>query len=520
MLKKIGIVFSLVLSLAVESNAQKNISKKAVQLKTAKAYSFKNYPLLEISSEQMQGMTSKVEKEFNREPAQISSDGLESLMSKDLEFKKFKDSYMDLDLVNNPLLIEAFIADYMTKIKEKTVKSNSVKFVVAQMQTFKAFRSFLYRIRPYVSQTSMTNSLLLTAGYNLNFVQKTYFNNKQTAGAVKYITEPFSLDDVSKEITTAQQFHDFLFYELYKHLQIASDMLVTMAAEDATGTTPLAIYDNQMVFLDGSFQDGIERYKAVSHSEVYAMVSVLESAMSQIAFSISYNFDGMDKVVKEMSKVHGFDGGLFSSDVEGLHAKKKREIIMKPEYASFLTLKPQSADSLNRSLIHLQRSVDFADSSWKYLNAQKNKKSYMLNYSMVEPYKNEGSLTVSKWKELVNSKQPVLIRSAVTGQATRVQINSLFLEDSAIKDLKSLLPTAFNTANRKTMKKKIGTGDQMVEAEYRNFNYGSAEAWDLNVYKKVFPDLKSNADVPSVANILSTAWGSAGALAPFSFLLN
>ena len=520
-MKQIFIIIPLMLCFLLDAGAQTKNTKKFARPAAVKSYDFKNYPLLEITKDQMQEWTKKMDQDTKREPAQVSSDGLSYLISKDLEFKKFKDTYLGLDLASNPLLIETFIDDYMTKIKEKSVQSNNVKFIVAQMQIFKAFRSFLYRVQPYLSQTKMTNRMLLSVGYNMNHYQKTYFNNKQSAGIFKYISEPLTADDVRKEIKTAQQFHDFLYFELYKHLQIASDMLIKLASEDNSANSTVAIYDNQLVFLNDSFQDGIEQYKAVGRSEIYALASSLESAMSQIAFSVSYNFEGMDKIAVEIGRIHGgLDSNLFKTEAEGLHAKKKRELMMKPEYASFLTLKPQVGDSLSRSYIHLQRSIDLAESSWNNLNAQKNKKSFMFNYAIVEPYKSEGSLTVAKWKEIVKAQNPVLIRSAVTGVSTRIQINSLFSQETAIKDLKSLLPVAFNTANGRTIKKKFGAGEAMVQAEYRNFNYGAAEAWNLDVYKKIFPDLKNNADVPAVANILSTAWGTAGAIVPFEFVLN
>ena len=82
------------------------------------------------------------------------------------------------------------------------------------------------------------------------------------------------------------------------------------------------------------------------------------------------------------------------------------------------------------------------------------------------------------------------------------------------KDMKDLLPTAWNTDNKeidsglKRPLKIIGKNKKIISVKYRNYFWGNPTKWNGKGYKRYFPSIKDDTDIPRHMRILRQSLGS------------
>ena len=115
--------------------------------------------------------------------------------------------------------------------------------------------------------------------------------------------------------------------------------------------------------------------------------------------------------------------------------------------------------------------------------------------------------SVNNIENLIQDKE--VVSAVVNGEAVDVRFSQFFLNPP--KDLKAFMPTEFNKESN-YKKNAYGT--------YRNYRAGSPVGWNLEAYRRYFPDVKSNEDIKRAARILGQSWGGALVGAPLtSFIM-
>jgi hypothetical protein len=343
-MKKIDGFFVLGVSLAIILGVSSfQVSAKSKSQKTAnlavttsgKGYDFSIYPVGEITEAEktrLQGLagTDSLKRGPAETPPTYSDSALDAILQKDAEFVKFRDEYLALDLDKNPLLLESFIETYAGLVETKQVSSIRVIFFLSQLQLILPFRSIAFRIRPFIdkNETRIVNSLLLTIGQQLVLSQKNFAPNKHAKALTKYFTEPFAEKDVKASIHSASELQDFLFEKVYPALRGSSRQLSQLAEQISAAPAGQAalILDNRMLYSNGSFGDGIDRFKVVGKAEILSLLAAQESALSQISFSLAYNIDGIQIVAERVGKAIGFDGVAFDK-LSGVTAEERNEVL-------------------------------------------------------------------------------------------------------------------------------------------------------------------------------------------------
>jgi hypothetical protein len=486
-------------------------------------FQFENYTLNSLTAEKLTELNKLTQKETQRDIAQASDDRLKSIVERDAEYQTFSNDYQALNIEQSPVSFEIFVKRYQNLISENKITSNHVKYAVAQFLPILAFRSFAHRIRPLAEKASLTHSLLLNTAYSLVQSQKVLFPHRNSRGFIKYMTEPFESKDIDNAIKTPNDLQMFFYRDLYPQVLGSTNILLNLASSPESGSNPISIFDLRMIFSHGSFADDVQRFVPIYRVELFTILSALENQMSQIAFSISYDATDIVRVLNDIGIHIGFtDNSNLVGTIQGLPASKKAEILNK--YPRFLRLKPGSDNALQQSWRHLTKAVDYAQISWTNLKNRPYSREFLINMEMIRPFILQGDLTLTRWKHLVSNSEPLPIRSFVTGITTMIQIHPLFKEQSAIQDLKSFLPRRFLPGNREIVKEIKSSDGTTKSVRVRNFNFGATDdkhpqAWDLNTYKVVFPEMTQAGDVYEFGNILSSAWGGGILGAPLMFVI-
>jgi hypothetical protein len=523
----------LVGSLPSHVNAKSHPSKKiTVAASTSgKGYDFSIYPIAELTEAEKVNLQTLVGMETKgRNPAanaeSYSDAALDAILAKDAEFVKFRDEYLALELEENPLVLESFIQDYANLIKTQKVTSKRVLFFHSQLQLILPFRAIAFRLKPFIdkSETRIVNSLLLTIGQQLVLSQGNFNPNKHAKALTKYFTEPYSQQDVEASIHTASELQDFLFTKVYPALVESTrqlHLLATQLSPLRPGQAEL-IVDNKMLYSNGSFSDGINRYKAIGRAELLSLLAVQESTLSQISFSLAYNIDGLQIVAEKMGKVVGFDGVAFDR-LSGVTAEERNEVLQEvlQAYPNYLHLNKKYESSLATSFAHLKRAAVFAKNSWDVLKARPSGNAIsVLAPDLIRAYgyEDHANRGIEKWIQTIESKEPVTLRSAITGEPVLVTLRPFFLKETALPTLYDLLPTEFVGGKNKLSKEILIDGREKT-IDYRNFEKGSPKNWNVSAYRRYFPEVKTAADVRKTIRVVGSSWGGSPIFFPLGSML-
>ncbi|MBK7960996.1 MAG: hypothetical protein IPK04_07165 [Bdellovibrionales bacterium] len=529
----LAVSLAIILGVSSFQVSAKSKSQKAASLAgttSGKGYDFSIYPVGEITEAEktrLQGLTGT--DPLKRGPAETpptySDSVLDAILQKDAEFVKFRDEYLALDLDKNPLLLESFIETYAGLVETKQVSSIRVIFFLSQLQLILPFRSIAFRIRPFIdkNETRIVNSLLLTIGQQLVLSQKNFAPNKHAKALAKYFTEPFTEQDVKASIHSASELQDFLFEKVYPALRGSSRQLSQLAEQISAAPAGQAalILDNRMLYSNGSFSDGIDRFKVVGKAEILSLLAAQESALSQISFSLAYNIDGIQIVAERMGKAIGFDGVAFDK-LSGVTAEERNEVLdeVLKAYPNYLHRNQKYESALARSFVHLKRSAVYLKNSWLDLKSRPSGSAFSVfapDLIRAYGYEKQVDAGVEKWIQTIESKKPVTLRSAVTGEPVTVSLRPFFLKETALSNLHELLPTEF--VGGKKLAKEILVEGKTEKVEYRSFEKGSPANWNIAAYKRYFPEVKSAEDVRKAIRVVGSAWGGGPTFFPLGSML-
>lgn len=399
---------------------------------------------------------------------------------------------------------------------------SDLKVMTYGIPVARAMKSFVYRVRAWVSGTPSVNSPLLSFARQMVTGAGVYLPTIQASAVGAYLTEP--MDGMRPVFDASDDFARFVGNELTGAFTRSLRRLKQVKTD-----RPL-IVDNQLMYSSAAFQDGLQRYQSIGVAELDMMYAGLYGILAQLSAVNAYDYAAILSIAKDTGMLYGFDaggGGIAQyfggnkngSAIEGAPMRDRVEILRDAEYANFMKLKgaPRSAERkrsegwMKYSLAYTKRGAERTLAAWQVLKTRPTNELMVINPAFIAPANRWIALGEPTSLAVLNG--PTAIRSAVTGETMSVNLPLLFTEPP--EDLKAFLPSFAADENRSYEKTVLIDKKEKLITDLRNYREGAAHSWNYSLYGKYFQDVNGKAiskpeDVKRAARILSQTWGIGG----------
>lgn len=444
--------------------------------------------------------------------SELDQEYFESKMSP--EMKKFRDDFLKIKTADE---LDAKLTE-LDKNYDK-LQSEDVKFMAAQIIPMRALRGLVWRLIPTVEDTKITHSLLVTQVKSMAVNMKIFLPTDQWNAAFDYISQPFVQNGqfpFTEEGVAVAQFPRGSEIHVQAYLRnVVIPMLRTSALrmEKLDLSDDQVVWDNKLLYGPGSFPSAMDRYSLIGEVEKQSSLTYTYGTLSELAYQSAYSQQGAMKMNQQISKLYGWDA--FLSQVDGVPASKRINIIRKPEFASWGVMYDDGQKWLNASWAYLARTVEHGDLAWTAMKNRPVSETFFADNSSALPFQRVVGLRMDNLKKMMEG--PTMVRSFITDETTTVNLKDFYL--NPVHDLKDLYATQFEGGDEmKSMTLQTKSGAKKLS--YRNYTHGRPTGWKVEVYKKYFPKVNNGSDLTNTARILSQGWGTSAVAMPLANYMN
>lgn len=444
--------------------------------------------------------------------SELDQEYFESKMSP--EYKKFRDEFLKIKTAEE---LDAKLTE-LDKNYDK-LQSEDIKFMAAQIIPMRALRGLVWRLVPTVEDTKIMHSLLVTQVKSMAVNMKIFLPTDQWNAAFDYITQPFVQNGhfpFSEAGEAVAQFPKGSEVHVQAYIRnVVIPMLRTSALrlDKLDLSDDQVIWDNKLLYGPGSFPSAMDRYSLVGEVEKQTSLTYIYGTLSELAYQSAYSQEGGIKMNQQISKLYGWDS--FLSQVDGVPASKRINIIRNPQYANWGRLYDDGQKWMNASWAFLARCVEHGDLAWTAMKSRPVSETYFADTSYALPFQRVIGLRMDNLKKMLEG--PTMVRSFITDETTTVNLKDFYL--NPVRDLKDLYATQFEGGaemNALTLQTKSGA----KKVSFRNYTRGRPVGWKMDVYKKYFPKVNTGKDLETTARILSQGWGTAAIAMPLANYMN
>lgn len=443
--------------------------------------------------------------------SELDPEFFESKMSP--AFKKFREQFLAAktadDLENLLVTAEANYESYPADLQ----------FIAAQFIPLRSLRGIVWRVVPTVEKSKAVHSVLLTQVKNMAVGIKILLPTDQWTAGFAYITQPFIESGIAPFKNKGQlvrQFEKANEADVQSYVRgVVIPMLTKSAArlEKLDLSAELSAWDNKLLYGTGTFPSALDRYALVGEVERHAALTNIYAMLSELNYQSAYSMQGALAMNQEISKLYGFDG-VFSR-VDGVPANKRVAIIKSDKYSNWGRLFSDGSRYLNDAWFHLQKSVEHGDMMWQAMKNRPVSEMYAIENSYVLPFQRPIANRFESLKRIVSG--PTTVRSFITDETVKINLKDFYLNPPS--SLRDLYPVAFE-GGTEMISKSFGTGKEAVTVKYRNFTMGRPTGWNLKVYNKYFPDVKTDKDLEKSVRVLTQGWGTFVIASPMMQYMN
>ncbi len=419
----------------------------------------------------------------------------EEMMS--IEYRAFRDKFLKVKTSQ----------DYAKLLDELEKGYDShpadLKYVAARMKPVNSMRGILFRLTKIMKKEDVTHSYFLTIVRRLAGQMRIFFPFDHADATFDYFARPYKEGrDIVDYFDSIEDFQSYMVTDVYKLLIESANRIQSM---DFSKTRIL--WDNKILNGSESFVDDVARYRVIGEAERYASMYRLHRGMAFVNRFASYNNNKVLEYTKDMGKLYGIDG--FFSSVDGAPSYKRVKIAEKKKYENLFKLTESGGDFMGQSLKHIQESVKFLRIIHDELKNRPANTFQRINPVRVTAWEREINSGLDTIEAIVSG--PTELRSAITGEVIQVNFPEFYLNPP--KDLKKLLPIDWDIEN-----KKVSSGlkrfqmnknkREFLDIKYRNYHWGSPTKWNGKGYKRYFPSIKDDSDIPRHIRIFRQSLGA------------
>ncbi len=420
----------------------------------------------------------------------------------------------------------------------------NVQLAVAMLDNLMVYKSIAERMRPIFEEknvfgggyhekvgflhTAIVSNVRVAVG-----AMKTYLPDHQWMAILKFLTEP--MDNMGGPLSTPEKVQDFVSTDVYASMALTNNRILKILHKIRTAKEEAGkrvIWDNNLYYgnmndasaahPDTGFRDDIDRYREVREPELLAMMALTAQSMAGIAINSAYTLTGAIGTYKDFFKLYGIEQfkASITGDIEGAPVRDRVGELNKNRNLFVL----KDAGWMETALENLRAANSDATLTWNYLKTHPKSKLAVLDPALFQLYGSQIDESVKNRTKILRGRETVI------SSATRepVEINLPLFFTSPPPDLKAFLPIGpfvddeisghpksdVNGSKLSELRKTVtapaqcGTATPKCTIEYRNFNEGSAQHWNWREYQKYIPSVKSDAEVPNAARIMSQVLGT------------
>lgn len=409
--------------------------------------------------------------------------------------------------------------------------SNQAKFVALQLRSLKSFKSFIFRAKIYIGNISATRTMIVTALRTQIAGIQSFFpvlgNSSVNHWEVvfNYITQ--NTPNMGSEIKTDQDLYVFFTQLTYDYAQIVNDF-----KDIVTSNFKPIWWDNKLYMSFASFASEKDRYVLLDKPEMYALYSAALMNLSTLSSTTAYSFDGLQSSIKSIGRLFGIDnigdgitGIITGQGADGMSSYSRIKVLN--SHPRLFTLVPDGKKRMSLAYDYLKASVRAARVSYEETKKLPEGKQNLFDARVANAFNRIGNTSFANIDNLVDEKEAVT-SAVLNGERVKVSLKNFY--DNPPERLSDLYPTKWDLSSEG---KKLKIPGYSNKGQYlRNYKHGMALEWNLEPYKKLFPEIKgykassapqsptavtySNVtgedktnEVPKYARILSQTWGSA-----------
>ena len=443
--------------------------------------------------------------------------------------------------------LDDLVIKYSDKKTYNELNGWDAKFLALQIRALKPMKSFIFRAKDYVEKNSITRTMIVSAlRAQISGIDHFYpvsESNKTNYPALvfQYITEPFP--DMKSKISEDG--------ELYNEMTdltnfVRNEIDLYRALIDAN---PTFWWDNKLYAPFANFVNEKDQYVKLGYEEHLAIYAAGCLNVSGLYSLTAYSFSGLAEAAKQNAKLFGVDAGdLFNKlGVEGMSSENKIKALTK-DTPELFNGNSETKGRMERAYDFLNLAVQTSKTVYDRVKMRSADDQRLFEARFVTPFVRGGDNSLRNLATLfelpnldpkmygkdstveensnfaVDAKSKTVRSAVVRGDVIQVDLKAFFMDPP--KNLKELYPVAWRV--KKTHGEKE---DSKVDAwdgkdRLRNYRYGMAVEWNIEHYKKIFPqiqpmekDQSRTAELGKYARILSQTWGASGFALPISFFI-
>ncbi len=464
----------------------------------------------------------------NRTPDAAITLSERSLSDKYIEFEK---RYFDETKIKTP-------ADFAALLEELDKNYDGypedMKLLVARITPLRQMGGFFWRVIPILSKARMTQEIgsgALRAVYSQMAIK---FPDNVDKVVFQYLTQP--QPGLLQQFTSERDLQVFAHVTLYPALKTSIKRIegLNLAAKPV-------VFDARLRFGEDSFPgSSTNRFHLVGEAERFTMLSRLHRRLFMIAVFCAYDLDGLMKYRAAVGKKLGVDVaalqelnplssyfGDAQAELGGI--TRETRVAMMKKFPNLYKLRsadePATTSFGKRAMVlaysHFRMHVSYLSNAWKVLQKSGRAGTSVLDPEFFESRKEQIGDAMEVASNLVPkdaaAAYPIHSNRLGSDNVVHVNVRNFFYNPPA--DLKNLLPNSFDKGDTRADKNgwiKAEVGGKSVI--FRDYAKGRAIGWNVNEYKKLFPDAKNPADIATIErNLNSTLNGRliSGMLVPF-----
>jgi hypothetical protein len=401
------------------------------------------------------------------------------------DFKKIRDEWLKIQSANE---VEHFLKKTLS---EYSKLSEDSKYFMTQLHPLISLRGIVWRARPLFEHSK---GLLGNKSTHVSTVQflrtsissfKTILPSNQSDAVIQYFTEP-SIDMTKKD--QFQTITDFQNFMMSDYVPLLQDSIKKLEVISKNASDKVFVWDNKMVFGQGTFEDDIQRFRGHGVAEIHLTIASFYRATHDILVYCAYNQDYSVQLLGEIGSHLGVDSSIFASKSKDLgltdeeRVKLVKNAVKKHHFLELRNYQGSQYGSqlMKQAYVALKNSVVYADRSYHFLQGQESSKVMAINPLFVQndssPQLNKG---LTNMKAVVSG--PAEVRDPISGETVSLHLSAFYFNPP--QSLGIFLPTQFETGEiEKSIKNKRG---EILKV--RNYLRGRSIAWDNNAWKSFVP---------------------------------
>jgi hypothetical protein len=393
------------------------------------------------------------------------------------------------------------LEEKMKAVDEGTTEASAAfRVVAAEVLPLRCMRGMVYRFVPLAEKSKLVQSRLATEVMQLASTMQVFAPTQQWEAGFDYVTQPYDGVTQFKEATDLQA-------ALANGSESCAAMVKTSIQRlKDIKTDNRIVWDNKLLYGNGTFPEGVDRYKMIGPAEKNLAIAARFAALSNIAFFRAYSLKNFFAMRAKIGRLYGFDSITLGRTVEGVTMKDRSDVLR--SYDDLFTLRDDGGNYMKISLIALRQAVYFAKLTWNEIEKSSgDQDGYLLSRARFMGFENGIDKNVTKWWEMVKGR--TRLQNRITGDTVVVDLPGFF--NNPPKDLKILLPVAYAEKEPQMFHGEFavreGSAVKKQELKYRNYRYARPTSWNKSAYASLFPELKSGNDVDSAIKNVSQSWG-------------